>query len=238
MTDAAQVADVVGRADAAPRDLVAPAPGAGPLAPDCAPPAPGDPVPLSVCEPLPSVPALPLGGDEPPLRTVLLAWMIAWRKGCTPNETLATSATTASTPTGRSQPTSTRGAVRPDRTGPSRSSSPGRGRRRSRGNGSRGTRASAPPAGAGRRGRPCPAPVPGPVPAPDPVPGRAEGVGAHGEQPRPGRAVADPGADPLQPVGARLDPPDGLGQAPPQRLLHAALWCGHAVTSPPWSAAS
>ena len=40
VTDAAQVAEVVGRADAAPRDLVAPAPRAGPLAPDCAPPAP------------------------------------------------------------------------------------------------------------------------------------------------------------------------------------------------------
>jgi hypothetical protein len=40
VTDAAQVAEVVGRADAAPRDLVAPVPRAEPLAPDCAPPAP------------------------------------------------------------------------------------------------------------------------------------------------------------------------------------------------------
>ena len=59
------------------------------------------------------MPAPPLGCGGPPLRTVLLAWMIAWRKGCTPNETLAMIAITASTPTGRSQPTSTREAVAP-----------------------------------------------------------------------------------------------------------------------------
>jgi hypothetical protein len=70
------------------------------------------------------------------------------------------------------------------------------------------------------------------------VPGRAEGVGADSEQPRPGRAVADPGADPLEPVGARLDPADGLGQAPPQRLLQAVPWCVHVITSLPSSAAS
>jgi hypothetical protein len=144
-----QVADVVGRGDAGPPDEVAPAPRLVPSAPVGVALVPCEPVPLFVCEPFPSVPAPPLGCGGRPLRTVLLAWMIAWRKGCTPNETLAMIATAASTPAGRSQPKSTTAAVRADRAGPNLSSSPGRGRRRSRGNGSCGTRCSTPPADAG-----------------------------------------------------------------------------------------
>jgi hypothetical protein len=52
--------------------------------------------------PSPSVPAPPVGW-EPPVSTVLLAWMMACRKGWTPSETLAMTATPASTITGRSQ---------------------------------------------------------------------------------------------------------------------------------------
>jgi hypothetical protein len=52
--------------------------------------------------PSPSVPAPPVVG-EPPVSTVLLAWMMACRNGWTPRETLAMTATPASTITGRSQ---------------------------------------------------------------------------------------------------------------------------------------
>jgi hypothetical protein len=149
VTLAVQVAEVVGRGDAAPPDEVAPAPRLAPPAPVGVASVPCGPVPLFVCEPFPSVRAPPLDWGARPLRTVLLAWMIAWRKGCTPSETLAMIATTASTPTGRSQLTSIRAAVRADRAGPSLSSSPGRGRRRSRGNGNCGTRCSPRPADAG-----------------------------------------------------------------------------------------
>jgi len=94
---------------------------------------------LPVGEPLPSVPAPPeppaCGGLLPPLSTVLLAEMIAWRKGCTPKETLATTAIAASTPTGRSQPTSHRPTPPPDPARSGISSSPGPGSRFNRGNG-------------------------------------------------------------------------------------------------------
>jgi hypothetical protein len=149
VTVAMQVEDVVGLVDAAPLDEVAPAPRVGPCAPVGVAPAPGEPAPLLVCEPSPSVPAPPAPDGPPPLSTVLLAWMMACRKGCTPNETLAMSATAASTPTGRSQPMPTMRAVRGDPAEPSLSSSPGRGSRRSRGNTNHGTRAAAPPAAAG-----------------------------------------------------------------------------------------
>lgn len=52
--------------------------------------------------PSPSVPAPPVG-CEPPVSTVLLAWMMACRNGWTPSETLAMIATPARTITGRSQ---------------------------------------------------------------------------------------------------------------------------------------
>ena len=52
--------------------------------------------------PSPSVPAPPVVG-EPPVSTVLLAWMMACLNGWTPSETLAMIATPASTITGRSQ---------------------------------------------------------------------------------------------------------------------------------------
>jgi hypothetical protein len=89
--------------------------------------------------PLPSVPAPPDGG-WPPVSTVLLAWMIAWRNGCTPNETLAMIPIPASTATGRSQLTLSRPTGRADRarsgsSAASRSGAPGRGSRRSRGQG-------------------------------------------------------------------------------------------------------
>jgi len=103
------------------------------------------PVPEELVEsaagvPLPSVPAPPVCG-WPPLSTVLLAWMIAWRNGCTPNETLAMIAIPASTPTGRSQLTVSRrrrraGRAGPGRSVPSRRGAPGRGSRISRGHGS------------------------------------------------------------------------------------------------------
>jgi hypothetical protein len=66
-------------------------------------PADAELVPVPAGVPWPSVPALP-AGDPPPVSTVLLAWMIAWRKGCTPSETLAMTAIPARTATGRSQP--------------------------------------------------------------------------------------------------------------------------------------
>ena len=149
LTVAVQVEDVVGLGDALPLDEVAPAPRVGLCAPAGVAPAPGEPVPLLVCEPSPSVPAPPPPEGPPPLSTVLLAWMMACRKGCTPNETLAMSTTAASRPTGRSQPTPTTRAVRGDPVEPTLSSSPGRGSRRSRGNANHGTRAAATPAAAG-----------------------------------------------------------------------------------------
>ena len=57
-----------------------------------------------VCVPLPSVPPPPLCGPVPPFSTLELAWMIAWRKGWTPSDTLAMTAIPASTAAGRSQP--------------------------------------------------------------------------------------------------------------------------------------
>ena len=60
---------------------------------------------------LPSVPAPPRGA-LPPFSTVELAWMIAWRKGWTPSDTLAMTAIPASRATGRSQPTFHCGRVR------------------------------------------------------------------------------------------------------------------------------
>jgi hypothetical protein len=150
VTVAVQDTDVDGLGDAVPLDEGAPAPRVGPCAPTGIAPAPGEPVPLLVGEPSPSVPAPPPPEGPPPLSTVLLAWMMACRKGCTPNETLAMSTIAASAPTGRSQPTPTptTGAVRGERVEPSLRSSPGRGSRRSRGNTNHGTRGGAPPAGA------------------------------------------------------------------------------------------
>jgi hypothetical protein len=131
VTGDAQLEEADGRGDAPALDEVAPTPAAVLCAPAGVVPEPGPPLPLPACEPLPSVPAPPEGCDG--LKTVLLAWMIAWRKGCTPNETLAMIAIPASTTTGRSQPTLSTEPVRPDRAWPSPSSSPGRGSRRSRG---------------------------------------------------------------------------------------------------------
>jgi hypothetical protein len=142
LTAAAQVADVVGLAEAPPLAGAVPAPR------DCWPPPDGvdsaadEPVPLAAWEPSPSVPAVPFCGAVPPLRTVLLAWMIAWRKGCTPNETLAMTAIAASTLTGRSQSTPTLLTLPAGRAGPPLSRSPAQGRRRSRGSGGHGSRAT------------------------------------------------------------------------------------------------
>jgi hypothetical protein len=133
VTGDAQLEEADGLGDAPPLDEVAPTPRAVLCAPAGVVPEPGAPLPLPVCEPLPSV-AAPPGGCDGPLKTVLLAWMIAWRKGCTPNDTLAMIAIPASTTTGRSQPTLSSEPARPDRARPSLSSSPGRGSRRSRGN--------------------------------------------------------------------------------------------------------
>jgi hypothetical protein len=83
-------------------------------------PVPEELVPSPVGVPLPSVPAPPVGG-WPPLSTVVLAAMIAWRNGCTPNETLAMIAIPASTATGRSQLTLSRRRMRRGRAGPGRS---------------------------------------------------------------------------------------------------------------------
>jgi hypothetical protein len=90
--------------------------------------------------PLPSVPAPPVCGGWPPVSTVVLAWMIAWRNGCTPNETLAMIAIPASTATGRSQLTLSRRTERGSRARSgsgvaSGSGAPGRGSRSSRGRG-------------------------------------------------------------------------------------------------------
>jgi hypothetical protein len=86
--------------------------------------------------PSPSIPAPPVGCGPPLLSTVLLAWMIAWRKGWTPNDTLAKIAIPASTTTGRSQLTL---SIRPERAlderAPDGSAAPVRGSRRSRGQG-------------------------------------------------------------------------------------------------------
>jgi hypothetical protein len=132
VTGDAQLGEADGRGDAPPLVEVGPAPLAVLCGPAGVVPEPGPAAPLPACEPLPSVPAPPDGCDG--LKTVLLAWMIAWRKGCTPNETLAMRAIPASTTTGRSQAMLRREPVRPDRAWPSPSTSPGRGSRRSRGN--------------------------------------------------------------------------------------------------------
>ncbi len=89
--------------------------------------------------PLPSVPAPPVSG-WPPVSTVWLAWMIAWRNGCTPNETLAMIAIPARTATGRSQLMLSSRTKRGGRAGAgssvaSGSGAPGRGSRSSRGQG-------------------------------------------------------------------------------------------------------
>ncbi len=65
-----------------------------------------------VCVPLPSVPCPPRCDPLPPFSTVELAWMIAWRKGCTPSDTLAMTAIPASAITGRSQPMFQSGSTR------------------------------------------------------------------------------------------------------------------------------
>jgi hypothetical protein len=101
---------------------------------------PEEPVTSPVGEPVPSVvPGPPVCG-WPPVSTVVLAWMIAWRNGCTPNETLAMIAIPASTATGRSQLTLSRRTRRAGRAGSGSSvtagrGAPGRGSRRSRGQG-------------------------------------------------------------------------------------------------------
>jgi hypothetical protein len=82
--------------------------------------------------PLPSVPAPPVG-CWPPVSTVLLAWMIACRNGCTPNETLAMIPIPASTATGRSQLTVSSRTTRARRAGAGSSAASGCGSRRSRG---------------------------------------------------------------------------------------------------------
>jgi len=65
-----------------------------------------------VCVPLPSVPEPPVCGPLPPFSTVELAWMIAWRKGWMPSDTLAMIAIPARTAAGRSQPMFHCGSVR------------------------------------------------------------------------------------------------------------------------------
>jgi hypothetical protein len=106
---------------------------------------------LPSARPPPPLPPLLDGGA--PVSTVLLAAMIAWRKGWTPNETLAMSAIPASTATGRSQLTVSGRPLPPVRFRFGFDMSAlGRGSRRSRGNGtlgSCGSRDSEIPAGAG-----------------------------------------------------------------------------------------
>jgi hypothetical protein len=110
-------------------------PGLGCVPPGVVPPAVGVAVPSVACVPLPSVPALPCFGPFPPERTVVLAWMIAWRNGCTPSETLAmTAIPPSSTTTGRSHPMSHWGDERDVPPAPAPSAA-GRGSRRSRGHG-------------------------------------------------------------------------------------------------------
>jgi hypothetical protein len=82
--------------------------------------------------PLPSVSAPP-DCVWPPLSTVVLAAMIAWRNGCTPNETLAMIPIPASTATGRSQLTVSSRTTRARRAGAGSSAASGCGSRRSRG---------------------------------------------------------------------------------------------------------
>jgi hypothetical protein len=70
------------------------------------PPSASAPLPsVAVCAPAPSVLA-PLRGVSapPPSNTVLPAWMIAWRTGCTPNETLAMTAMAARPAVSQSDP--------------------------------------------------------------------------------------------------------------------------------------
>jgi hypothetical protein len=44
--------------------------------------------------------------------------------------------------------------------------------------------------------------------------------------------------DPVESAVVGIDLADGVRQRAPQRRLGAVVWCGHAITSPPWSAAS
>jgi hypothetical protein len=99
-----------------------------------------EPVTSPVGVPLPSVLPAPPACDWPPVSTVLLAWMIACRNGCTPSETLAMIAIPASTATGRSQLMASRWTKREGGAGAGSSaesgrSAPGCGSRRSRGQG-------------------------------------------------------------------------------------------------------
>ena len=87
---------------------VPPCPGL--VAPPDALPTGDEPFPVPAGVPLPSVPAPPY--CPPPLSTVVPACIIAWRKGCTPSEMLAMTASPASTATGRSQPAPAGGITR------------------------------------------------------------------------------------------------------------------------------
>ena len=186
--------------------------------------------------PLPSVPAPPVGG-WPPVSTVLLAWMIAWRNGCTPMETLAMIAIPASTATGRSQPMSTSRSqpLLTGRTGraarawagtsgPSATGVPGRGNRSSRGQGS--------PEGAGSTS------------------GHAQDV-CHAQWPRQVQCLARPSTSAVKLTshgrgGRRLilvrirssaSVPGSTwltasDRCLPECLLQAVIWCGHGLTGP------
>lgn len=109
VADAVQVAAAEALTDE-PTDWVAPAAVPLPEPPDVLPGA--DDVLSVVCVPLPSVPCPPGCDPLPPFSTVELAWMIAWRKGCTPSDTLAMTAMPASAITGRSQPMFQSGSAR------------------------------------------------------------------------------------------------------------------------------
>jgi hypothetical protein len=74
--------------------------GAVPLAPPAATPLP----PAVVRAPDPSATPPPACGLPPSWNTVVLAWMIAWRTGCTPIETQAMTVTPASPPASHSNP--------------------------------------------------------------------------------------------------------------------------------------
>jgi len=91
--------------------------------------------PLLAGLPLPSSVPAPLVCWLPPVSTVELAAMIAWRNGCTPNETLVITAIPASNATGRSQPTRGEGMTRLGPAWPGGSAADS-GTRRSRGQGS------------------------------------------------------------------------------------------------------
>ena len=87
----------------APFRLLEPTPGVWPAITD---------VPSVAWVASPSVPALPACGALPPCSTVELAWMIAWRNGCTPSDTHAMTAIPARTAAGRSHPMFHCGSVR------------------------------------------------------------------------------------------------------------------------------